>query len=112
MSDMDILESADVKRHLKDHPQWHVTQNDRSIERTFRFGSFDAAMEFVNAVADQARIANHHPDITISFRTVTISLTTHRVNGLTEKDIQLAKSIDLLPFSDVEDAKSGPYVVG
>lgn len=112
MSEMLPLQPADVRKFMEQLPQWHLTQQESAIERTCSFASFDAAMAFVNAVADRARIANHHPDIAISFRTVTITLTTHRVNGLTEKDMRLAESIDLLSVSDVGDAKSEPYVVG
>lgn len=66
------------------------------LRRTYRFPSFQAAIAFVNAVADAAEAADHHPDIDIRFRKVTLVLTTHDVNGLTVKDFALAAEADRL----------------
>ena len=59
---------------------------------------FAEAMEFVNSVAQLAEGANHHPDIQISWNTVTLHLVTHSADGITQNDINLAAAIDgLLP---------------
>ena len=55
---------------------------------------FVEAMKFVNAVADLAESANHHPDIAISWNTVTLRLSTHSAGGLTRLDLDLAAQID------------------
>jgi 4a-hydroxytetrahydrobiopterin dehydratase len=57
---------------------------------------FAEAMQFVNAVADLAEKANHHPDIAISWNKVTLRLTTHSAGGLTQFDLDLARQIDAL----------------
>ena len=62
--------------------------------RTFTFDDFKQAIAFVNHVANLAEEANHHPDITISYNKVVLSLTTHSAGKLTEKDHALAKRID------------------
>ena len=62
------------------------------------FSSFNRALQFVNAVAELAELHNHHPDIRISYRKVTLSLTTHDVGCLTEKDYSLATFINGIPL--------------
>ncbi|HTV63762.1 MAG TPA: 4a-hydroxytetrahydrobiopterin dehydratase [Verrucomicrobiae bacterium] len=66
------------------------------ISRTFEFKDFPAAMKFVNAVAEAAEQAWHHPDIDIRWNKVTLALTTHDAGGLTEKDFALARKADEL----------------
>jgi 4a-hydroxytetrahydrobiopterin dehydratase len=67
-----------------------------AITRTFQLRDFARAIDFVNAVAEMADDANHHPDIDIRFNKVTITLTTHSAGGLTHSDIELAAGIDAI----------------
>jgi 4a-hydroxytetrahydrobiopterin dehydratase len=60
------------------------------------FNDFLQAMRFVNRVARLAEGANHHPDISIHYDRVRLSLTTHDEGGLTVKDFRLARRIDRL----------------
>jgi 4a-hydroxytetrahydrobiopterin dehydratase len=53
-------------------------------------------MAFENAVAELAQQQNHHPDITINYRTVSLHITTHVAGILTDKDYTLAEAISLL----------------
>ncbi len=75
-------------------PNW--AQNGSVISRTFQSKDFAAAMKFVNAVAEAAELAWHHPDIDIRWNKVTLALTTHDSGGLTQKDFALAKKADEL----------------
>ncbi|MDP9072393.1 MAG: 4a-hydroxytetrahydrobiopterin dehydratase [Actinomycetota bacterium] len=76
--------------------QWD-RDGDRLV-RVVKRKDFAEAMEFVNGVAQLAEGANHHPDITVSWNTVTLHLTTHSADGITQNDISLAAAIDgLLP---------------
>ena len=61
-----------------------------ALERTFELPSFPEAIAFVNRVADLAEEANHHPDLAISYRKVTVRWTTHSAGGITERDHELA----------------------
>lgn len=70
---------------------------NEKLERNFRFVSFQDAMIFVNAVAALADQHNHHPDITINYCKVSLSLTTHDAGALTDKDFTLAAYINDLP---------------
>ena len=72
--------------------QWN--EIDNTITKTFEFNSYLDGIDFVNAVANVAEQENHHPDISIGFCTLTISLTTHDAGKITEKDYKLAKLID------------------
>ena len=72
--------------------QWNEIEN--TITKTFEFNSYLDGIDFVNAVANVAEQENHHPDISIGYCKVTISLTTHDAGKITEKDYKLAKLID------------------
>ncbi|MAX93834.1 MAG: 4a-hydroxytetrahydrobiopterin dehydratase [Candidatus Marinimicrobia bacterium] len=72
--------------------QWN--EIDNTITKSFEFNSYLDGIDFVNAVANVAEQENHHPDISIGYCKVTISLTTHDAGTITEKDYKLAKLID------------------
>ena len=72
--------------------QWN--EKDNTITKTIEFSSNLDGIDFVNEVANLSEQENHHPDITIGYCKVTISLTTHDAGSLTEKDFKLAKLID------------------
>ncbi len=73
-------------------PGWDL--QDTYLTRTYRFASFADAMLFVNKVATLAEQEGHHPDITITYNVVTLTLTTHSISGLSENDFILAAKID------------------
>ena len=72
--------------------QWN--EKDNTITKTFEFSSYLDGIDFVKEVANLSEQENHHPDITVGYCKVTISLTTHDAGSLTEKDYKLAKLID------------------
>ncbi|HJX48402.1 MAG TPA: 4a-hydroxytetrahydrobiopterin dehydratase [Gaiellaceae bacterium] len=63
---------------------------DGALERTFELPSFPEAIAFVNRVAELAQAEDHHPDVTISYKKVTLRWTTHSEGGITERDRVLA----------------------
>ena len=63
---------------------------DGALEREFTFEGFLLAVEFVNRVAALAEAENHHPDIAIAYRTVTLRWRTHSADGITDRDRELA----------------------
>lgn len=68
-----------------------------TITKRFRLKGFKAAIAFVNEVAAAVNKANHHPDIHVEhYKHVRIVLTTHKVKGLSQADIDLAREIDAL----------------
>jgi 4a-hydroxytetrahydrobiopterin dehydratase len=67
-----------------------------ALEKTVELPSFPDAIAFVSRVADLAEAENHHPDISISYRKVTLRWTTHSAGGITDRDRDLARRTDEL----------------
>jgi 4a-hydroxytetrahydrobiopterin dehydratase len=63
---------------------------DDALEQTFELPSFPEAIGFVNRVAELAEAENHHPDVAISYKQVTLRWTTHSEGGITDRDRDLA----------------------
>ncbi len=76
------------------HLDW-ARQGDALVKVVTR-RDFAAALAYVNQVGATAEARNHHPDIAISWNTVTLTLLTHTVGGLTQADLDLAAEIDAL----------------
>jgi len=72
------------------------TETGGALERTFELGSFAEAISFVNRVAELAESENHHPDIAIAYKKVTLRWSTHSAGGITERDRELAARSDAL----------------
>ena len=71
-------------------------EEDGALVREFELESFPAAIAFVSCVAELAERENHHPDIRISYRNVTLRWSTHSAGGITDRDRELAaRSADL-----------------
>jgi 4a-hydroxytetrahydrobiopterin dehydratase len=79
---------------MSDESDW--TERDNALRRTLSFPSFPAAISFVNRVAELAEQENHHPDILVQYKDVTISWTTHSAGGITDRDRRLAALTDAL----------------
>jgi 4a-hydroxytetrahydrobiopterin dehydratase len=86
-------EAAELGRQI---PDWYI-EADRELRRDFRFPDFATALRFVNRVGEVAEAEGHHPDITLGWGRVNISIRTHAVGGLTRSDFVLAAKIDALP---------------
>ncbi len=69
---------------------------DGALQREFELPSFPEAIGFVNRVAELAEQEDHHPDMTISYRKVTLRWTTHSAGGITDRDRELAARTDAL----------------
>jgi 4a-hydroxytetrahydrobiopterin dehydratase len=66
------------------------SESEGALERELTFDDFPAAVDFVNRLAELAEAENHHPDIAICYRRVTVRWTTHSADGITERDRELA----------------------
>ena len=87
------MQAEAVQAALADCPGWTLASDRKRITREFRFASFSEAFGFMTRTALVAEKLDHHPDWTNSFRTVSVSLSTHDAGGLTELDFQLARSM-------------------
>ncbi len=92
---MGLLTTNEIQRALAGMPGWeHVGE---TIVRQYTLdGGFMGSVAFVNRLADAAEAADHHPDLTISWNRVTVTLATHSQGGVTERDIALAGEADRL----------------
>ncbi|MCW5891746.1 MAG: 4a-hydroxytetrahydrobiopterin dehydratase [bacterium] len=88
------LDADDVARLAGEIPDWVV--RDAKLHRTFAFRDFATAMRFVNRMADLAEAEGHHPDFTVHYREVQVTIWTHTIGGLSENDFILAARIDAL----------------
>jgi 4a-hydroxytetrahydrobiopterin dehydratase len=87
------MSSEEIKRAIEELGSGWELKYDKII-KSFQFPSFMNAIEFVNDVANIAEKVNHHPIITINWRTVKLSLKSFDVNTVTKRDIILAKEIE------------------
>jgi 4a-hydroxytetrahydrobiopterin dehydratase len=89
---MALLSKAEIDEQLGTLNGWTLDGN--TIRKQFTFKGFPEAVAFVSRLVPDAERADHHPDITINYRRVTLSWSTHDEGGLTAKDIAGAKMAD------------------
>ena len=94
MEDVDLLDDETIEARLAELDGWE-RQGD-TITKTFKRGDFVGSVEFVRMLVEPAEDMGHHPDLSLSWDEVRISITTHAAGGLTENDFELAKRIDAL----------------
>jgi 4a-hydroxytetrahydrobiopterin dehydratase len=81
-----------VDAELRTIPGWRL--QGKRISRTFVFEDFMEVVRFVNRIAKIAEDMKHHPDMSINYNKIRLSLTTHDEGGLTNKDFKLARRIN------------------
>jgi 4a-hydroxytetrahydrobiopterin dehydratase len=89
-----LLSLDDVRERLNDLPGWRVVDN--ALVRQYRFETFPYAVAFVTTLGFDAEARDHHPDLLVSYKRVTVTWTTHSEHGLTEKDFVGARESDRL----------------
>lgn len=89
-----LLTENEIEQKLAALTGWNLAGS--TITRTFTLASFPAALAFASAVGHLAERADHHPDILIQYRKMTLTLSTHSAGGLTEKDCDLAAEINAI----------------
>jgi len=87
-----LLAGDEIARRLAELPGWQ--RSGDAIHRVYELPTFKDAITFVGRVAEAADAADHHPDILIEYRKVTLTLSTHDSGGLTALDFDLASTID------------------
>ena len=88
------LSPSDVDERMKSLNGWSL-QGDE-IRKQYTFKNFPEAIAFVNRLAPEAEAADHHPDIQINYKRVTLTYSTHSEGGLTDKDFAGAATADRL----------------
>ena len=91
---MNVYNDVTAQPILKDLKDWKF--NDNGIEKKFLFKNFSEALGFIVQVGILAEKHGHHPELFNVYNKVNIRLSTHDANGLTDKDFNLAKAIEML----------------
>ena len=88
------LSDAEIDERMGGLSGWR--RDGEAIVKEFDNGDFKGSVDFVNRLTPEAEELNHHPDLEISWKTVTVTITTHSEGGLTDGDFELARRIDAL----------------
>jgi len=94
MGKQPIIEEAEAVRRLGSLAGWEL--DGKAIRRKFTFAGFSDAVAFVVRLGFDAEAADHHPDILINYKRVTLTYSTHSEGGLTEKDFDGAAGASAL----------------
>jgi 4a-hydroxytetrahydrobiopterin dehydratase len=89
---MPLLNDAQIDDALRTLPGW--SRDGDALVRQFTFASFPDAVAFVNRLVPHAEAADHHPDLLVNYRRVTVRWSTHSDGGITETDVAGAKMAD------------------
>lgn len=88
------LDDSEIEARLAEHPGWE--RSGPAIRKEFKRSDFVGSVNFAQSLVEPAEAMNHHPDLEISWDTVTVSLSTHSDGGVTAADFELAAKIDAL----------------
>ncbi|MFD0836162.1 4a-hydroxytetrahydrobiopterin dehydratase [Mariniflexile aquimaris] len=91
---MNKLSKDEIEKRLLNFPDWDYY--DHAIHAEFEFDNFKDCFSAMSRIAFECEALNHHPDWSNVYNVLTISLTTHSANGVTEKDFKLAKAIEAI----------------
>ena len=89
---MGTLSHDEINRRLGTLNGWALVGD--AIKKQFTFRDFPEAVHFVDRLVPIAEAADHHPDILINYKRVTLTYSTHSEGGLTEKDFEGASAAD------------------
>ena len=91
---MALLTDEQIEQGLSGVDGWN--RKDNTIVRNFEFEDFVEAVKFVDSLVEPAERLGHHPDVSISWNKVEVSIFDHAEGGITQKDFGLAAEIDRL----------------
>ncbi len=95
------LPRKEAESLLRQIPAWSL--GDKDLSREYKFKDFREAMDFVNETAAIANAEDHHPDVFISYNKVRITLSTHKIKGLSMNDFIVAAKIDMASGSQLSE---------
>ena len=95
----DLLSNEELAAMMDELTSWALVDDRSSIQKTFRFASFNAAFGFMTRSAIKAEAMDHHPEWFNVYNRVDITLTTHSANGVTALDWKLAAAMDKIAAS-------------
>lgn len=90
------LSSDEAAQLLVQIPLWKISEDGKSLTRAYTFKDFKEALAVTNKIGEIAEQEGHHPDLTLGWGKVRVSLTTHAINGLSENDFIVASKVEAL----------------
>lgn len=90
----------EIKSKLIELPGWSLVPDLPAIAKTFKFPDFISGLQFVNSVGKLVEEQNHHPDITLSWGSVTVTFWTHSAKGVTDLDFKLANAVNKVKYEE------------
>jgi len=110
---MELLFGEPLGEALRGLPKWTYDVSSKKLMRVFVFKDFTQAFGFMTQVALQAERRNHHPEWGNIYNKVQITLTTHELGGLSQRDVELARAIDRMECGTMSpEIKAGSPRVG
>ena len=97
---MNKLSEQDIEKRLLHFPDWDYYDN--AIHAEFEFENFKDCFSAMSRIAFECEALNHHPDWSNVYNVLTISLSTHDANGVSNKDFKLAEAIESIVEPDEE----------
>ena len=94
----DITRIKELFQVIKEENTQGWGDSKDKLEKTYKFKDFEQAMDFVNKVAKVAEKQNHHPDITINFNKVKLSITDHEKGGVSDKCHKFTSAVDKIDY--------------
>lgn len=91
---MALLSNEEIESKLAGLDGWSL--EGKAIAKEFSCGDFVGSVKFVDSLVGPAEEMGHHPDLEISWDTVTVTISTHSEGGLTANDFELAGKVDAL----------------
>src|SRR5690348_1386879 len=89
------LTLSEFQIYLDSVKNWEVINDEKAITKTFTLKNFSGAVDFINKIKDIAESEGHHPDLNLhDYKQLTVTLSTHAINGLSINDFILAAKID------------------
>ena len=109
------LSETAIRERLGSLPGWALEEG--AIRRTYKTDGWRGSMLVTNAIAFLCETADHHADITVTWPAVKVALSTHSAGGITEKDFEVARTIEelilrKLPANSSLTGLAKPFVTG
>jgi len=94
MAQVKQLTTKQIEKKLSQISEWHLNKKLTEISKQYPFPSYVSGLAFIAKIAVHAELLQHHPTVELSYGKVLVTLSTHDLKGLSEKDFELAKRID------------------
>lgn len=91
---MPLLDDKTIQHELQGLSGW--SRDGKTLWKLFKFNDFMDGIAFVNRVAETAEQLEHHPDLHVGYGTVKVVTWSHDLDGITERDVRLARAVDQL----------------